>query len=80
MSVPAVKDNRPILLLMIYSRCFRQRRPQSHCRERHGLKDKQKPYISARMLTALIRLQPHCWILDFLYLAPHIFILRQQFR
>lgn len=42
MFVPWVKDNRPILPVGFYNRCFHQHRPQTHYREQHGLKDKQK--------------------------------------
>lgn len=42
MLVPSVEDNRPTVPLMIYSRCFRQRRPPSHCREQRRLKGERE--------------------------------------
>lgn len=44
MLVPLLADNRPILPQTIYSRCFRQRRPQRRYREQLRLKDKQGHY------------------------------------
>lgn len=61
MLVPLVADNRPILPPTIYSRCFRQRRPQSHCRERLRLKDKQKHYYQRTRQQALFKKDHHSY-------------------